>query len=317
MPVTFHKDDMIRSSQSHRRAEFNGVTFDIFTGAKGEALNTFSHHAFTILETPGESMLSVNGCPTYRRRWKHAAFFNPKSDSLWHFPQRRFNGMGLTIPDAVFTQALAGTADIKDVDFRKVATIEQDLLLKPSLLLAYLVRNHDPQEHSLLIEQLLATIAGEIVRRVGEDRERRAVKNLQGLDGRRMQLVLDYINDYLDRHIRLRDLAELAGVSECHFSRSFAKVKGMSPMRYIMERRIERAQVLLRSGRQSLAEVALAAGFCSQSHFTTAFKEMTGYTPAKFRETYITVAKGLVAAVLTYAMAASGLLPLLVDLLDG
>jgi AraC family transcriptional regulator len=49
-----------------------------------------------------------------------------------------------------------------------------------------------------------------------------------------------------------------------------------------MERRIERAQKLLRSDEHSIAQVALLSGFADQSHFTRAFSRRIGQSPANW-----------------------------------
>ncbi|MEH3148056.1 MAG: AraC family transcriptional regulator [Methylobacterium frigidaeris] len=58
---------------------------------------------------------------------------------------------------------------------------------------------------------------------------------------------------------------------------------GVPPHRYVVERRIARARDLLAGGRESLAGIALACGFASQSHFTRSFRQATGVTPAAWR----------------------------------
>jgi AraC family transcriptional regulator len=50
-----------------------------------------------------------------------------------------------------------------------------------------------------------------------------------------------------------------------------------------MERRVQRALELLRDGNRTIAEIAHAAGFASQSHLTTNFRRVTGLTPGRFR----------------------------------
>ncbi|MNN10310.1 Exoenzyme S synthesis regulatory protein ExsA [compost metagenome] len=58
----------------------------------------------------------------------------------------------------------------------------------------------------------------------------------------------------------------------------------MSPTRYVLQRRIRHAQLLLKTTGLTLAAIAHECGFASQAHFTGAFKAATGTTPAKFRQ---------------------------------
>ena len=59
---------------------------------------------------------------------------------------------------------------------------------------------------------------------------------------------------------------------------------GLTPRQFIAKTRIAAASRLLREGRQSIAEVALACGFYDHSAFTRAFRAVTGVTPRQFRE---------------------------------
>lgn len=77
-------------------------------------------------------------------------------------------------------------------------------------------------------------------------------------------------------------LAAVADLSPYHFARAFKRSVGSSPHRYVLRRRIERAKYHLAAGELSLAAVALACGFGSQSHFSAHFRAATGLTPRQF-----------------------------------
>ena len=72
-------------------------------------------------------------------------------------------------------------------------------------------------------------------------------------------------------------------LSPSHFSRAFKRAVGTGPQRYTVQRRVQRAKGLLRHGGDSLAVIAVAAGFADQSHFTAVFRRETGVTPGRFR----------------------------------
>jgi AraC family transcriptional regulator len=59
---------------------------------------------------------------------------------------------------------------------------------------------------------------------------------------------------------------------------------GMTPYRFVIEKRVERAQHLLRNSELPIAEVAFACGFSSQQHLTTTLTRLTGLTPMKLRQ---------------------------------
>lgn len=103
------------------------------------------------------------------------------------------------------------------------------------------------------------------------------------LAGYRLRRVLDFIEAGIADQLRLRDLAAAAGSSQYHFSRAFRAATGCSPYRYLIQRRIEYAKVLLLTGAEPLAAVAMRSGFNSQRQLAVMFKRMTGVGPKRFR----------------------------------
>lgn len=94
--------------------------------------------------------------------------------------------------------------------------------------------------------------------------------------------VIAYIEDHAENAIQLDELANIAGVSRFHFSRIFKASTGISPIAYVEQSRIRKAQQLIQLGQLPLAEIALIVGFADQSHFTKRFKRYTGCTPYVF-----------------------------------
>jgi len=104
-----------------------------------------------------------------------------------------------------------------------------------------------------------------------------------GLSGWQGRIACQYIEDNLVRDISLAELARLAHLSPAYFSRAFKRSFGVPPHRYQQERRIARAKLLLADLKRPVIEIALACGFGYSSNFTTAFRKVTGATPAQFR----------------------------------
>lgn len=104
-----------------------------------------------------------------------------------------------------------------------------------------------------------------------------------GLEQNRLRLALSYIEDNITEEISLEQLAAIAGYSVFHFARKFALAMGISPGRYISQRRLENAMLELTTGKLGLAEIALNAQFSSQASFTRAFHRVTGTTPNEYR----------------------------------
>jgi AraC-like DNA-binding protein len=104
-----------------------------------------------------------------------------------------------------------------------------------------------------------------------------------GLSPVRTQRICEYIVSNLDRNIGLETLAQMAGLSVQHFSRAFKQTVGMPPHYYILRRRVERAQHMLRNTQLPLAQIALSAGFSDQSHLARHFRRITGLSPSAAR----------------------------------
>lgn len=96
--------------------------------------------------------------------------------------------------------------------------------------------------------------------------------------------------DHIDRNfadeLDLDGLAELARMSKFHFLRSFASVYGPTPLAYLAERRVERAQDLLRTSNLTVTEVCHAVGYSSLGSFSSRFREIVGETPSAFQARY-------------------------------
>ena len=99
--------------------------------------------------------------------------------------------------------------------------------------------------------------------------------------------------DLADRHyaepLDLDRLAGEAGVSKWHFLRCFSETYDRTPAAYVAERRIERAQDLLRATNLTVTEVCMLVGYSSLGSFSTKFRQLVGMSPsayqAKFAET--------------------------------
>jgi AraC family transcriptional regulator len=94
---------------------------------------------------------------------------------------------------------------------------------------------------------------------------------------------LAYIEANLASKMDIDDLAAVVALSRSHFSRAFKHCVGMSPMEYVVARRVERAKVMIRGTREPLAEVALACGFADQAHLNRRFRDIMGISPGRWR----------------------------------
>ncbi|WP_085708562.1 MULTISPECIES: helix-turn-helix transcriptional regulator [unclassified Pseudomonas] len=103
------------------------------------------------------------------------------------------------------------------------------------------------------------------------------------ITGRRLRLLDEFIDAGLNGPLDIQSMAQLLELSEGYFIRAFKQATGKSPHSYLIDRRLARARALMRDSKASLAEIALACGFNSQAHMTSAFKQRLGVSPAQLR----------------------------------
>ena len=99
----------------------------------------------------------------------------------------------------------------------------------------------------------------------------------------RINKVVAYINDHLDESLDLKNLAEVAALSEFHFHRVFKALKGESIGAHISRLRIEAAARLLRYSALSIEDIAFNIGYEAPAALSKAFKNQYGITPTQYR----------------------------------
>jgi AraC family transcriptional regulator len=134
----------------------------------------------------------------------------------------------------------------------------------------------------LYIDSLANVLAVHLLRQYATSKPRLTVYE-GGLPDRQLLQVLEYINEHLDRDIKLTDLAQLLGISQFHFSHMFKQSIGTAPYQYLLQQRVERAKQLLKQTERSIMDIALECGFNSHSHLSKQFRQLTGMTPKAYR----------------------------------
>jgi AraC-like DNA-binding protein len=95
-----------------------------------------------------------------------------------------------------------------------------------------------------------------------------------------------HIHKAFDEDLRIVDLARRTGLSHSQFSRRFKSVLGVTPKDYLLRVRVRHARRLLESTDRTVSEVALASGFYDHSHFSHAFRRLTGFAPLAYRNSH-------------------------------
>ena len=100
------------------------------------------------------------------------------------------------------------------------------------------------------------------------------------LTGRQLKRILAFIEENLDKDLSLAGIAAVAGVSPSHCKITFRSAMGVPLHQYVIQRRVDRARILLSESELAISQVALQTGFAHQSHLARHMKRMLGYTPA-------------------------------------
>jgi AraC family transcriptional regulator len=131
------------------------------------------------------------------------------------------------------------------------------------------------------VNLLIETLATHLVKYYAE--ETCTTKKVGGFPQYLLETTLDYINRGLDRNLSTEEIARAVGIEPARLARAFRVSTGKSIHRYLNERRVEEAKILLTKGELSIAEVARRVGFDSEERFRINFRRCTGLTPAAYR----------------------------------
>ena len=136
----------------------------------------------------------------------------------------------------------------------------------------------------LLVEQCVELIVLQLVRRAFEHRHAPVKGGRTAPAPWALKRVIDLVEARLDEELSLAELAGAARLSGSHFARAFKRTTGVAPYRYVLTRRISRAQSLLADTRLPIIEVAARCGYSDPGHFATLFRRETGYSPCQYRK---------------------------------
>lgn len=105
---------------------------------------------------------------------------------------------------------------------------------------------------------------------------------------RKVNRQIDYIKNYIDGNysedIKLEQLSAMAYMNKFHLISEFKQSYRVTPIEYLILKRIEISKNLLISTNHSMEEISSIVGFNSQSYFNQVFKKKVGQTPSQFRK---------------------------------
>ncbi len=177
-------------------------------------------------------------------------------------------------------------AEASEVDTERLDLVncfcKQDLNLQHIAMLLLAQLRSGGMMSQLYVESLTQVLVIHLLQHYSKSTQIITSEN-RTLTRTQLQQAIDYIHTHLDRGLSLVELAKIINISSTYFASLFKRAMGISSHQYVIQQRVERANLLLTTTDLTIADIALQVGFSSQSHLTQKFKRFTGMTPQQVR----------------------------------
>lgn len=210
---------------------------------------------------------------------------------VWHYREKKSEWIHLELEPQILTRIAHQSGLSRNIELEhRILFNDPTIGHLAQLFKAEVIKSGVAQ--NIYIESLQNLLAVHLIRNYSSinygKRSRittQTTKTIRPLDALQIKQIQDFIEENLDRKLSLEKLAAIVYLSQFHFVRAFKKATGITPHRYIIQRRLERAKILLTVTRLSVQEIAIKVGYANKSHFTTQFRKYIGTTPAAYRNT--------------------------------
>jgi AraC family transcriptional regulator len=236
--------------------------------------------AFTIPEHSHESayfglVLQGTYSETYEARTRECGpstlLFHPAGE----LHAERHDDILVSIFNIELSPAWLGRLPERAAALRVPGSFRSGTLVRLALRLYEESQKDDPVA-DLAVEGLMLELLAETCRQGSHSAEPRVPRWLRQ--------VRELLNDQYALNLSLESIASGVNVHPTHLCRAFRQHFDCTPGDFVRQLRIERARRCLTESDTPLAEIALQVGYSDQSHFATAFKRLTGFTPSQFRK---------------------------------
>lgn len=205
-------------------------------------------------------------------------YFAPANMELWGYAAEvRFIKCATVSFNANLLQEHLGISESAGLIDVPRLRLYDDRLWTLIKLLSDAIDDTDPSAQ-LYGDSLTAAIGAKLFE---QPRETKAKES--GLSAIQLKDAMGYLEAKMPQRVDLATLAQLAGLSQSHYSRAFKAATGLAPYQWQLQARVERAQDLMLNTNGSLEVIADATGFADAVHFGRTFRKMTGATPAAWR----------------------------------
>lgn len=286
-----HPDSLLRHGSSQERALSSPVIGQRFETPL-LSIQQFPEQPFEINFKSDEDVVSIAfghciGLKAYDtdRRTRlfetpGTAYFHPAGSEIYVLAEQSSELLCFSFPKTIRQEFLS---DQKNSVYQDLTRTIEDINSPFIAALANVIRDvlaTDPSHGSLEGEALALRFFDHLLHTAGLPQ---SPAHRPGLDKRKLQRVLEFIEANLDQQLSLGQLAQVASLQLNHFVRAFKQATHQTPHRYVLHRRLARAKQLLKASDLPIAEVAYSLGFSSQAHFTTAFGNHARVTPHAYR----------------------------------
>ncbi|WP_110751568.1 helix-turn-helix domain-containing protein [Phyllobacterium leguminum] len=286
--MTFHpqmksKVEGVSIVDGLRWRAWNGVLADVWSvicseGASGQYVSR-APRLFVVLDNDGVGKFAIRQSerqqPTPKSAAPNRMSYIPAGMHIWSEAENTgfLRHLDLHFDIETLSRRFAGALDMEKLGQPRLMFSDERIASLAGLIAAECM-NDDPL-HDLYGDGLVAALFADLFK-IGQVLPRKRSQ----LSPRQLRRVIDFLEENCLRSIRLKDLADLCGLSETHFSHAFKASTGLPPHQWQMQARIDRARELMNRKTISLTSVASATGFSDQAHFTRVFKRFVGVTPA-------------------------------------
>ena len=251
----------------------NPLYCGMVTGRK--VIHTGAHDPFDFL--PGESLV-VPADRSIHIDFPEAQRREPTTCITLEIDQDRLTQLLGRLNETAPRSPESGTWTYEDafVHFTNTPAIEQVL----QALIRLFTEDHDHKD------VLIDLNAAELIIRMLQTEARSVLigRSAEYATSNGLAAAVQHVHRHLDRHISIDELADTAYMSKSTFYRYFRNEFGMTPLQYVNQQRMERAEALLCDPERTVTDVSYALGFSSVSHFIDMFKKHAGMTPKTYQQ---------------------------------
>jgi AraC family transcriptional regulator len=266
--------------------QFSASSSSLTSGAEGAAFRKNHKLYVTVGGGTSRTVVSTEGAPRYEGRdvVGHISFIPAERQNHGWYKGRVMECLALEIPPNWVTKSLDGR-ELSTLEFLPATNRFDPFIFNAMTALRDEIEIGGPAGR-LFAETTATLIALHLVRRYSNVGIAFPPPGPREIERAGVEHAIEFIEDNMGVELALDTLAKVANMPISSFVRGFRNTTRMSPHKYLVQRRIDRAQQLLRSSNVAIAEIAYRLGFSSQSHFSTVFRAWTGEAPARFRQRF-------------------------------